>query len=205
MSAMTSALKSRESAIQYTRVNARLKKAHQNENHNIARSLLGFVIDHPQRPAEGMLHHSALSGLRLAGGEHCGLLRTSLGHARKMSRMKFTIRPKVQKDKIIKAIPRPLVDRLPSAVLTDNEYALILFGLDQDCITSATVRKALERVRDLARPIIVTGSLFTIDALRLLERNNAIVACERESFGTDASNEWAKTLIRSKVKTPAHR
>jgi hypothetical protein len=119
--------------------------------------------------------------------------------------MKFTIRPKVQKDKILKAIPRRLVSRLPSAVLTDNEYALILFGLDQNWITSASVRKALERARDLGRPIIATGSRFTIDALRLLERHNVIVACERESFGTDASHEWAKTLIRSKVKTPAHR
>ncbi len=122
-----------------------------------------------------------------------------------MLRMKFTIRPKVQKDKILKAIPRRLVPRLPSAVLTDNEYAMILFGLDQDCITSASVRKALEQVRDLGRPIIATGSLFTLDALRLLERNNAIVACERDPIGTDASHEWAKTLIRSKVKTPAHR
>jgi len=119
--------------------------------------------------------------------------------------MKFTIRRKVQKDKILKTIPRRLASKLPSAVLTDNEYSLILFGLDQDGITSASVRKALERVRDLGRPIIATGRLFTIDALRLLELNNVIVACERESFGSDASKERAKTLIRSKVKTPSHR
>ena len=118
--------------------------------------------------------------------------------------MKFTIRPKVQKDKILKAIPRRLVARLPSGVLTENEYALILFGLDQAYITSATVRKALERVTDLGRPIVATGAKFTTDALRLLERNNALIVCE-QSFSSDASHEWAKTLIRSKVKTPALR
>ncbi len=119
--------------------------------------------------------------------------------------MKFTIRPKVHKDKLFKAIPKRLADRLPLAVLTENEYALILFGLDRDCITSTSVRKALEHVSDLGRPIIVTGSRFTIEALALLALSKAIVVSEGEPIGTDESNEWAKILIGCRVKAPDHR
>jgi hypothetical protein len=118
--------------------------------------------------------------------------------------MKLTIRRKVQKDQVLKAIPARLAPKIPKAVLKDKEYTLILFGMDQDCVTSAFVRKALDRVQDVG-PVIATGRRFTLDALKLLQRENAIIASERESFWTDESNEWAKTLIGSKVKKPAHR
>jgi hypothetical protein len=99
--------------------------------------------------------------------------------------MKFTVHPKVHRDKVLRVIPPRLVNTLPATVLTENEYAVILFGLD-GCITSNWVNKALEQVRGLGRPIVVTGSRFTLDAIELLQAENAIVAVEGESYWTDA-------------------
>lgn len=103
--------------------------------------------------------------------------------------MKATIYDHIAGEKLSHAVPPAYRDGVAEATRPDGQYSVLLFAhTPRDVVPSPPVRKAL---RNLGSPapdgILAIGTVFTAEALELLERANARVVTFRTAFWTDES------------------
>ncbi|NML14839.1 DUF3293 domain-containing protein [Azohydromonas caseinilytica] len=103
--------------------------------------------------------------------------------------MKPTIRARIPGDKLHHAVPRAYHEALRKATRPEAQYSLLLFAhAPRDVVPSPPVRKALRRLGEPAPDgVVAVGTVFTEEALKLLDEAGARVVAYRKSRWTDES------------------
>lgn len=104
--------------------------------------------------------------------------------------MKVTIYSALAGDRVVNVVPPAYRDLVPQELDPARRCSVLLFAhTERDVVPSAAVRRALRR---LARGgdgggVVAVGTVFTAEALALLESHGASVLAQRKSYWTDES------------------
>lgn len=103
--------------------------------------------------------------------------------------MKATIYAQVSGEKLPHIVPPAYREAVAEVTRPDGQYSVLLFAhAPRDVVPSPPVRKALRSLRSPAPDgIIAVGTVFTTEALDLLNESGAQVVAFRKSFWTDES------------------
>jgi hypothetical protein len=100
---------------------------------------------------------------------------------------KFTIFERVTADAVAGVLPPEYRARAAAAMAPGVEHTVVLFAHDRsDVVTSAPVRKALERVPP-GGPVVAVGTNFTAEAAALLAERGSRSVTLGEFYWTDES------------------
>ena len=103
--------------------------------------------------------------------------------------MKATIYERVPGARLPDMVPPAYRDQVSTDIRPDGEYSLLLFAhAERDVVPSPPVRKALKRLESPAPDgIVALGTVFTQEALALLEEAGARPVAYRKALWTDES------------------
>ena len=103
--------------------------------------------------------------------------------------MKVTIYSELAGDRVGNVVPPAYRDLVPQGLDPERQYSLLLFAhTERDVVPSSAVRRALRRLSVGAEGgVIAVGTVFTAEALELLEARGARVLAQRKSYWTDQS------------------
>ena len=103
--------------------------------------------------------------------------------------MKVTIYSGLAGARVANVVPPAYRALLPASIDPATPYSVLLFAhASRDVVPSAAVRRALRRLRTPAPGgLVAVGTVFTAEALELLEEQHAHVVAQRKGRWTDAS------------------
>ena len=103
--------------------------------------------------------------------------------------MKATIYDQVAGEKLSHVVPPAYRDGVAEVARADGRYSVLLFAhAPRDIVPSPPVRKALRSLQTSAPDgIIAVGTVFTTEALDLLNEVGATVVAFRKAYWTDES------------------
>ena len=106
--------------------------------------------------------------------------------------MKVTVYDRITGDKLPHVVPPAYREGVSEVALPDGSYSVLVFAhTPRDVVPSLPVRRALRRLRaPAADGIIAVGTVFTVEALDLLEGAGAQVVAFRKVMWTDESARW---------------
>jgi hypothetical protein len=119
--------------------------------------------------------------------------------------MKYQIHRAVGRDQVAKLLPASLRPSLPSSLLAEEVYTLLVFRSTVRVVHSSTVEHALKDVDPAAERILAAATGFTANALEILRSRNALILSLDDFHWTDESHDAVKVLIGARVKAPQHR
>ncbi len=103
--------------------------------------------------------------------------------------MKATIYDQLAGDRLPNIVPPAYRDAVSRVTRAEGRYSVLLFAhTERDVVPSPPVRKALRSLESPAPDgVVAVGTVFTAEALELLEEAGAVVVALRKAFWTDES------------------
>jgi hypothetical protein len=119
--------------------------------------------------------------------------------------MKYQIHHAVGRDEVGKLLPASLRPSVPSSLLTEEVYTLLVFRSTVRVVHSSTVEHALKNAGPEPERILAVATGFTADAFEILRARNALILTLNDFYWTDESHDAIKVLSGARVKKPQYR